>query len=46
MNCDKLSYATKHEKHVVLSHDRKLVYPSLAYLKKMNISPKGKSWEI
>lgn len=31
-----------YEKHVILSHDRKLAYPSLVDLNKLNISPKGK----
>jgi uncharacterized C2H2 Zn-finger protein len=35
-----------YEKHVVLSHDRKLAYPSLADLEKNNLKPKGKHWEI
>ena len=35
-----------YEKHVVLSHDGKLAYPSLADLKKYNLIPKEKYWEI
>ncbi len=35
-----------YEKHVILSHDRKLAYPSLTDLKKHNLKPKGKGWEI
>jgi len=34
-----------YEKHVVLSHDGKLAYPSLLDLKKHNLKPQGKSWE-
>jgi hypothetical protein len=35
-----------YEKHVVLFHDGKLAYPSLADLEKNNLKPKGKYWEI
>jgi hypothetical protein len=35
-----------YEKHVVLSHDGKLAYPSLVDLKKNNLKSQGKTWEI
>ena len=35
-----------YEKHVVLDHQNKLVYPSLTDLKKHNLKPHGKKWEI
>jgi hypothetical protein len=35
-----------YEKHVILSHDKKLAYPSLLYLEKNNLKPQGKKWEI
>ena len=46
--CDKFvptANRDDYEKHVVLSHDGKLAYPSLADLRKYNLKPKGKSWE-
>ncbi len=35
----------EYEKHVVLEHPNKLSYPSKLDLEKMNIPPKGKTWE-
>jgi hypothetical protein len=35
-----------YEKHVVLSHDGKLAYPSLSYLEKNNLKSQEKKWEI
>jgi len=35
-----------YQKHIIFSHDRKLAYPSLADLRKYNLKPKGKKWEI
>jgi hypothetical protein len=35
-----------YEKHVILSHDGKLAYPSIADLEKHNLKSKGKYWEI
>jgi hypothetical protein len=35
-----------YEKHVVLSHERKLAYPSKADLERNNLKPQGKGWEI
>jgi hypothetical protein len=32
--------------HVVLKHPGKLAYPSKAYLERLDIQPKGKSWEM
>ncbi len=46
--CDKFSATTNkkdYEKHVVLNHDNKLAYPTLADLIKMQIPSKGKEWE-
>jgi hypothetical protein len=36
----------EYEKHVVLKHPNMLAYPSILDLEKMNIPPKGKTWEI
>jgi replicative DNA helicase Mcm len=47
--CNKFSSTTnesEYEKHVVLSHNNKPSYPSMADLEKNNLKPKGKSWEI
>jgi hypothetical protein len=47
--CDEFSgtdYKIDYEKHVVLEHPNKLAYPSIVDLKKRDISPKGKEWEI
>ena len=47
--CDKFSSTTnqrEYEKHVVLTHNNKPAYPSLADLKRMNIAPKGRKWEV
>jgi hypothetical protein len=47
--CEEFSdtdYKSDYEKHIVLKHPNKLAYPSIADLEKMNISPKGKEWEI
>jgi hypothetical protein len=35
-----------YEKHVILIHDGKLAYPSLADLEKHILKPKGKYWEV
>ena len=35
-----------YEKHVVLSHDGKLAYTSLADLEKNNLKPQGRSWKV
>ena len=35
-----------YEKHIVLSHDRKLAYPSKADLERNNLKPQGTEWEI
>ena len=46
--CDKFvptNNRNDYEKHIVLSHDGKLAYPSLLDLKKHNLKPQGKSWE-
>jgi hypothetical protein len=47
--CDKFlatTNQTNYEKHVVLNHNSKPCYPSLADLKKNNLKSQGKSWEI
>jgi hypothetical protein len=47
--CDEFSvivHKMDYERHVVLNHPNKLASPSIADLKKMNTSPKGKKWEI
>jgi hypothetical protein len=47
--CDKFvptAYEKEYLKHVVLSHNNKPAYPSLADLNKNNLKPKGKRWEI
>ena len=36
----------EYEIHVILNHPNKLCYPSLADLKRMNIEPKGRKWEV
>ena len=35
-----------YESHVVMKHPGKLAYPSKAYLERLDIQPKGKSWEM
>jgi len=35
-----------YETHVILSHDGKLAYPSIADLNKNNLKPQGKQWEV
>jgi hypothetical protein len=35
-----------YEKHVILTHDGKLAYPSLSDLEKYSLKPQGKNWEI
>ena len=35
-----------YEKHIVLSHDGKLAYPSLIDLEKHSLKPKGKDREV
>jgi hypothetical protein len=47
--CDKFDPTDNrddYEKHVVLSHDGKLAYPSKVDLEKNNLKPQGKEWEI
>ncbi len=47
--CDKFSLINNEEeylKHVVLNHNNKPAYPSIADLDKNNLKPQGKSWEI
>jgi hypothetical protein len=36
----------KYQAHVISSHPKKRVYPTLSELKEMRIKPKGKRWEI
>jgi hypothetical protein len=35
-----------YESHVVMKHPGKLAYPGKAYLERLGIEAKGKSWEI
>jgi hypothetical protein len=35
-----------YESHVVMKHPGKLAYPGKAYLERLDIQPKGKSWEM
>jgi len=47
--CDKLPSTTnedEYRKHVVIYHNNKPAYPSMADLIKNNLKPQGKSWEV
>jgi hypothetical protein len=47
--CDKFDPTDNrddYEKHVVLSHDGKLAYPSKIDLEIKNLKPQGRSWEV
>jgi len=47
--CDKFDPTDNkddYEKHVVLSHDGKLAYPSKVGLERNNLKPQGRSWEV
>jgi len=45
--CSKKNFRSKvqYQKHVLHSHNGKLAYPNLPYLKAMNLKPQGCLWE-
>jgi hypothetical protein len=45
--CSKMNFQSKaqYERHILRSHNNKLAYPNLPYLKAMNLQPQGCLWE-
>jgi hypothetical protein len=45
--CTKKNFQSKehYQKHILRSHNNKLAYPNLPYLKAMNLKPQGCLWE-